>query len=102
MWFIGSTSPLFTIHYICISSLVAWISDSQCQEKAKEEPKTVCLGIMVDMNTNPTGALEALTCLLPQCCGSGRGKVSCTLTLESVVLVLSSLQLRVQLQTDAA
>jgi hypothetical protein len=41
------------------------MSDSQCQEKAKEDPKTVCLGIMGDMSTTPTGALEALTCLPP-------------------------------------
>jgi hypothetical protein len=48
-----------------ISSLVTWMPESQCQEKAKEEPKTVCLETMVDMSTTPTGALEALTCLPP-------------------------------------
>lgn len=44
---------------------------ASAKKKLRRIQRLVCLGIMGYMHTIPTGAMEALTCLPPQCCGSG-------------------------------
>jgi len=53
------------VRHLCILSMVAWLSDSQCQEKTKQNPK---IGLLRDKRGSahpPTHPMEALICLPP-------------------------------------
>jgi hypothetical protein len=74
------------IYHLCISNLVAWLSDSQCQKMDKQNPKT-CLFMDEGCAHHPecygSTHLPSSTWLG----GWKQGKVSCTETLESGVFV---------------
>jgi hypothetical protein len=58
-------------YLLCILSMVAWLSNGQCQEKAKQcqerakVQRLACLGVMEAIRTTPTGAMEVLVRLPP-------------------------------------
>jgi hypothetical protein len=77
------------VHHFCIVSLVAWLSDGQCQENTKQITKTCML------SDNGRNAHCCYWCNggthWPPSIGSGdsgRGKVSCASSLGSGMLVL--------------
>lgn len=47
------------------ASLVWWPGCKTAKKKLRRIRRHVCSGIMADMHTIPTGAMEALTCLPP-------------------------------------
>jgi hypothetical protein len=84
-----------TDHLLCIPSMVAWLSNSKCQEEARQSTK---IGILRD---NGSDSYDSYWCYggtrWPPSIGSsdtGRGKISSTAPLKLGVLVLPSLQSR--------
>ena len=53
------------ICHLCILGMVAWLSDGQCQEKTKQDPKISMLRDNRSYVHHPTNAVEALICLTP-------------------------------------
>jgi len=48
------------VRHLCILSVVARLSDSQCQEETKQNSKIGCLGITGAARTTPTRVMEAI------------------------------------------